>query len=245
MNIFTSALLGVVQGLTEFLPVSSSGHLVIVQSMIPGFSQPGVLFDAVLHAGTLSAIVYYFRKEILKLKAKYLYYIVVGTIPVVIIGYLFRPLAETFFTNLRLVGAALMITGVINLLIDRAWKKRGDLNEKKSLVVGVAQAFSIIPGISRSASTIFAGVGMGLDRKKAAQYSFLLSIPAIIGANIVQFYFYGFSGVENISYYIIGFLASFITGVFAIGLVLKLLVKKKFTYFAYYCFIVGAMIIFL
>ena len=125
MNIFTSALLGVIQGLTEFLPVSSSGHLVIVQSMIPGFSQPGVLFDVVLHAGTLSAIVYYFRKEILKLKVKYIYYIVVGTLPVVVIGYFFRPLAETFFTNLRLVGAALMVTGVINLFVDRAWKKKG------------------------------------------------------------------------------------------------------------------------
>jgi len=245
MNIFTSALLGVIQGLTEFLPVSSSGHLVIVQSMIPGFSQPGVLFDVVLHAGTLSAIVYYFRKEIIKLKAKYIYYIVMGTLPVVVIGYLFRPLAETFFTNLRLVGVALMATGVINLLIDRAWKKRGDLNEKKSLVVGIAQAFAIIPGISRSASTIFAGIGMGMDRKKAAQYSFLLSIPAIIGANILQYYFYGFSGVENIGFYMIGFLTSFITGIFAIGLVLKLLVKKKFSYFAYYCFIVGVIVVFL
>ncbi|MFC1710172.1 undecaprenyl-diphosphate phosphatase [Patescibacteria group bacterium] len=245
MNIVTSALLGVVQGLTEFLPVSSSGHLVIAQSMIPGFTQPGVLFDVILHAGTLSAIVYYFRKEIIKLKAKYIYYLFIGTIPVVVIGFLFRPLAETFFTNLRLVGAALMVTGVINLMADRDWKRKGSLNEKKSLVVGITQIFAIIPGISRSGSTIFAGIGMGMDRKKAAQFSFLLSVPAIVGANIVQIYFYGFSGIENISFYLIGFLTAFITGIFAINIVLKLLTKRKFSYFAYYCFIVGIIVAFL
>lgn len=238
MSYIWSLVLGVLQGFTEFLPVSSSGHLVLVQSLIPGFSQPGVLFDVCLHFGTLFAVLFFFRKRLFKLSFKYILYIVVATIPAVIVGFLLKDYIHRLFSSVTVVGVALIFTGLLNYLTSKHKEEEKSLDYKKSIFVGLMQAFAIIPGISRSGSTIFAGVKSGLSSKDAAEFSFLISVPAIIGANILEIYL---SWGEKINYipYIIGFIAAFISGILAIKLVLKLLEEKKFKIFAFYCLALG------
>jgi len=245
MNIITSIFLGFLQGLTEFLPVSSSGHLVLVQSLLPGFTQVGVLFDVFLHFGTLFAVLVFFRKEILKLPPKYYLYLALGTIPAAFIGYFFKSQLESLFTSTKLVGFALLATGLVNLLTDKIESTGKKLSFKNSFITGVAQAIAIIPGISRSGTTIFASVAQGVDKKSAAKFSFLLSIPAVLGANILEFATHGVSEIGNYTFYLTGFVFSFISGLLAIYLVFKFLTQRKFKIFAYYCFIVGILAILL
>lgn len=244
MNLFSAIILGIVQGLTEFLPVSSSGHLVIFQKLIPGFSQPGVLFDVVLHLGTLLAVFYFFRKRIFSLSQKYILFIIVGTIPAVLAGFLFRKQFETMFLDDKFLGLELIITGVLNFLVDNPVKERRELNVRNSFWVGVAQAIAIIPGISRSGATIFAGVKQGVDRQKVAEFSFILSIPAILGANLLELKSHGVGDIESsLPFYIVGFGVAFVVGFASIGIVMKLLRKNKFKIFGYYCFFVGLLVI--
>lgn len=245
MNIFVSIFLGIVQGLTEFLPVSSSGHLVIAQSLFTDFHQPGVLYDVVLHAGTLFAVLIYFRKKIFKLSAKYISFIILGTIPAIVIGLLFDDYLESSFGSIFWVGIQLIITGILNWFIDKAKSLDKPIDYKKSLWIGIWQAIAIIPGISRSGSTIFAGVTSGISREKAAEFSFLLSIPAITGAIVLQVFKYGGSDSINIPFYFIGFLVSFVVGFFSIGVLLNFLYHKHFKYFAVYSIILGVILIIL
>jgi len=242
MTIFWAAVLGLVQGLTEFLPVSSSGHLVIVQHFIPGFSQPGVLFDVILHLATLLAVVYFFRNKIFTLGRKYYLLLIIGTIPAGLFGLLFQSQLERTFGDFRMVGLELIITGILNFLIDRVKTTDKPLTKTNSFLVGIAQAIAIIPGISRSGSTIFTGVKLGVDRKKVAEFSFLLSIPAIMGANVMQVLSRGFTSTFNPIYYLTGFIFAFISGFLSINLVLKTLAQRKFTYFGIYCLVIGAIV---
>lgn len=239
MSPFTSIFLGVLQGLTEFLPVSSSGHLAIAQSLLPGFSQPGVLFDVLLHAGTLLSVVVYFRKEILHIRLNYVMLIIVGTIPAVIFGFLFKDFFESLFSNIKLVGFALLITAAMNYFTDKSQTKKHEISYSDSLIVGMFQAFAIIPGISRSGSTIFSGVKRGIGKKDAAEFSFLLSVPAVFGANVLEIL--GNSGDKSVPVitYLLGFLAALVSGYFAIRLVFQFLAKKNFRIFAYYAFLLG------
>lgn len=243
MNLTYSIFLGILQGFTEFLPVSSSGHLVIAQNLIPGFTQEGVLFDVILHAGTVLAVLYYFRKILLKLTSKYLLLLLIGTIPAGLIGVFFNSSIEKLFNGVTLVGLALLFTGALNFLTDRAKNGSKKISVKKSILIGMAQALAIIPGISRSGSTIFIGTSLGIKKKEAAQFSFLLSVPAIVGANAVQFLKYGFGGTENITLYVAGFIAAFISGVIAIKFVLNFLLGGKFKLFAYYCIALGILVL--
>jgi undecaprenyl-diphosphatase len=245
MNILSSILLGIIQGLTEFLPVSSSGHLVIVQQILPNFDQPGILFDVVLHAGTLLAVVVYYWRRLLKIDTRYLSLLIIGTVPSFIAGTFFYGIFEEMFTSIKLVGYMLIITGTLNYLTDiKISRKHGSgQGPSLSIMVGLAQAFAIVPGISRSGSTIFAGIKLGLKKKEAAEFSFLLSIPAILGANILEMIKLGSIGDINITNYFIGFLSAFVVGYLSIKLVLKALVKSQFKYFAVYCLILGAAII--
>lgn len=242
MSLFYSALLGILQGLTEFLPVSSSGHLVLVQSIIPNFKQPGVLFDVTLHFGTLFAVLFFFRKKLLRLSLRYILFLIIGTIPAVIIGFFFKDFFVGLFSSFRLVGYALLISGILNFLIDKTLERNEKPDLKKSVFVGIAQAFAIFPGVSRSGSTIFAGVKSGLSCKDAAEFSFLLSAPAIIGANILEI-FSSWGEKIDVFCYLTGFLFAFVSGIAAIGLVLKFLEEKKFKIFAIYCFILGLTIL--
>lgn len=246
MGYFASVLLGIVQGLTEFLPISSSGHLVLAQSLIPGFSQPGVFYDVVLHLGTTLAVVFYFRRRIIAILTKnlnYVWLLLVGTIPAGLVGVLLGDALERTFSDTKAVGVELIITGILCFLVDLFSGKRTNLKVVDSLLVGMAQAVAIIPGISRSGSTIFAGTALGLDKEKIAEFSFLLSIPAIVGANILQFAKYGISLEVNLGIYAVGFIAAFVFGLISIILTFKTLISRNFKIFAVYCIILGFLVI--
>lgn len=242
--IIESIILGIVQGLTEFLPVSSSGHLVIFKSFIEIPTQ-GALFEAVLHLGTMFAVLLFFRKKIFSISLSEIKLLIIGTIPAVIIGLLFKDQIESLFNSTKLVGFALIITGIINFLIDRQDGRKEKLDFIDSIIIGIAQAFAIIPGISRSGSTILAARSSKIDAEKAAEFSFLLSVPAIIGANVLQIASHGLGTNINFSFFAAGFISSFVSGFIAITLVLGLLRKKQFKVFGAYAIILGLAAIFL
>jgi undecaprenyl-diphosphatase len=250
MSLYTVLLLGILQGLTEFLPVSSSGHLVIAQYLMPNFSQPGILFDTILHFGTLFSVLVYFKKKLFKLSYQYLKALFIGSIPAVIVGIILNDLIALAFTSIKLVGLALVFTAVMNYFVDlgdsRKARKHG-LNQALSLLsaiwVGIAQALAVIPGISRSGATIFAGVKSGMSKKRAAEFSFLLSVPAVLGANFLQLTKYGLSN-EILSFnYFVGFLAAFVSGYFGINVVFSFLKKAKFKVFSYYLLVLSILIL--
>lgn len=213
MSLFEAILLGAVQGLTEFLPISSSGHLVLFQHLL-GFRQPEILFDVFLHVGTLAAICTVFFKEIVQILSvgfhlpaktraagglKHLYrndpaarmaaLIAVGSVPTALLGLLFHRFAEQIFASPALVGMMLLLTGCLLWFTRRAAETGRSilkLNARDALLVGLAQGMAILPGISRSGATISTALYAGVDRKTAGRYSFLLSIPAILGALMLE-----------------------------------------------------------
>lgn len=245
MNIISAILLGFIQGLTEFLPISSSGHLVLAQSLIPDFIQPGIFFDVILHAGTLVAVIAYFWKRLLKITQKQIMLLIIGTIPAGVAGFLFEDAFEAMFGDVKAVGLQLIISGVICLLIDKAQTKKKEISYTDSFLIGIGQAIAIIPGISRSGSTIFAAVKRGIKREEAAEFSFFLSIPAIAGAILLQTLKHGASTEIDPTFYIAGFLTALIFGFLSIKVLLNMLKQKQFKYFAIYCFIIGTVVIFL
>lgn len=238
-------ILGVVQGLTEFLPVSSSAHLVILQSFFPRFSQPGVLFDAFLHLGTLFAIIFYFRNEIFRLKISYIVFLILGTLPAVVVGILFSDFIESFFSNLKLVGFALLLTAIFNFYSDKFSSGGKGLDRRNSIFIGLFQALAIIPGVSRSGSTIFAGILSGVSKDESARFSFLLSVPAVLGANLLQFLKYGTGSDYNFGLYFFGFLVSFLFGILGIYLAFRFLLARNFKVFSFYCLVLGILTIFI
>lgn len=245
MNIFWASLLGMVQGFTEFLPVSSSGHLVIVQSLIPGFTQPGIVFDVVLHAGTLLAVIIYFRQSLFTLPLKYIVLLVSGALPAALIGFLFQGIFEDLFSNVKAVGAALLITSAMCFLTDRMKDKKNKISLLDSLTIGFAQAIAIVPGVSRSGSTIFAGKALGIEGKKAAEFSFLLSIPTVAGANILQFVTHQeVLEIEPLPY-LFGFVFAAVAGYVAIKVAFKYLNEGKFKLFGVYTFVLGILVMLL
>jgi undecaprenyl-diphosphatase len=245
MDLIWALVLGVLQGLTEFLPVSSSGHLVIAQSLIPNFSQPGVLFDTFLHAGTTLSVIVYFRKTLRSISGRYLLLLALATIPAGLVGIIFQSTLESLFMSTKIVGVALIITAAVNFATDKTKGQRKPVGTRSALLIGVAQALAIIPGISRSGSTIFTGSSVGLKKEDAAKFSFLLSIPAIVGANVLEFMTH--ASIDNFEFvsYVFGFAAAFLSGYFAIKTVLKFLTARKFKYFALYCLIVGLVVLLL
>ncbi len=244
MNYLEVFILGLVQGLTEFLPVSSSAHLAILQSFFPQFSQPGVLLDALLHLGTLFAIIFYFKKDIFKLKISYIFFLVLGTLPAVVVGFLFSDFIESLFSNIKLIGFALLLTALFNFYSDKLPYGEKDLDKKNSVFIGIFQALAIIPGVSRSGSTIFAGILSGISKSEAARFSFLLSVPAVLGANLLQFLKYGLNSDYNFGLYFFGFLMSFVFGLLGIYLAFRFLLSRNFKVFSFYCFILGILAIF-
>ncbi len=243
MNFFWPIILGIVQGFTEFLPVSSSGHLVILQNFLPGFNQPGILLDVFLHLGTAFAVIYFFRKEIVSLVKEYWFFLFVGTLPAGIVGILLQEKIESLFVNLKLVGLALLVTAFFNLLSDQIKSLNNKIKVKSSLIIGLFQAVAIVPGVSRSGATIFAGILSGLGKENSARFSFLLSLPAIFGANILEL-----NHLQNYSLdltvYLAGFFSALISGLVSIKIVLRSLEKKNFRIFGFYCLIL-AIVVFL
>lgn len=266
MEIHQAIILGLVQGLTEFLPISSSGHLVLVQHFF-GLHEAEVVFDIGLHLGTLIAVLFYFRqdlasmvsalvdamtkglkKEITAAKAfenpdiRLAGLIVIGTLPTVVIGLAFHQIAETLFTSVALVGLALLVTGLL-LWLTRILPSRnsviGDFSLKMALIIGLVQGLAIIPGISRSGSTIATGLFLGLSREMSARYSFLLCIPAICGAAILNLK--GLSSAETLPLTVLmtGMAVACVSGYLALSLLVFIVKKGQLFAFAPYCWILG------
>ena len=269
MNFFHAVTLGIVQGLTEFLPISSSGHLVLFQSLF-GLKEPELLFDVAVHVGTLGAVcLFYFRdlKEIIRMlfsrsvwsnqggrfgkrageipQVRLFALIVVGTVPTVCLGIAFRPVAAILFSSIRIVGLMLLTTGLV-LWLTRRTKKTGrgagELTLRDAIYIGIIQGLAILPGISRSGSTIAMGLLRGIERETAARYSFLLSIPAILGALILTCI--GISEAthhNNVGIILGGALVAFLVGYFALKLLVYMVQKGSFFVFAPYCWFLGAL----
>jgi len=258
MSIIQAIVLGIIQGLTEFIPVSSSGHLLLVHQLF-ALESGGLLFDVSLHMGTLLALVIFFYNDILKLaiglvrkteNTKMAWLLVLATIPAVVAGILFQDLAETTFRSAKLVAFNLMVFGMIMLIAEKYAskhsKKSKTVDNNQAVVLGFAQAIAIIPGVSRSGSTITAGLFVGLDRITALRFSFLLAIPVTFGA-ILKVVANGaaINGIGGQAGIIIsGVIAAFLSGGFAIKFLLNYLSKNGLEAFAYYRIMLGAVILF-
>lgn len=251
MSLFQAIILGVVQGVTEFFPVSSSGHLVILQALF-GIKEPMLTFDIILHFGTLVSIAIFFHKDILDLferERKTLLYLIIASIPTFIIAFLFKDTVEKLFGMPKQVGFMLLLTGAWLIFVTFRSKKitqgtnPGILN---SFLIGVAQGIAIIPGISRSGATIGAGLAAGLKRETAFKFSFLLAIPAIAGACLFKAHKIALvtTGPEGLCF-LAGGIAAAITGILTLKALLKLVIHNKLHIFGIYCIIAGIMAIIL
>jgi len=257
MNYLSAALLGLLQGLTEFLPVSSSGHLAITQHYLPGFSQPGLLFDILLHLATMGAVIIYFRRDILLLTTslwsrgteaqtyrRLLLLIVIASIPTGIIGLSFKDFFEGLFDQPAVVASMLLVTGTLLWLAERLAKGArplAELNWKDALVAGTVQGLAIIPGISRSGSTIAALLLRQVDGQCAARFSFLMALPAIFGATLLSLGDLDGLQASQLPPYAVGMAVAFVSGLAAIHFLLALLRQKRLIFFALYCWGVGAL----
>ena len=241
------------QGITEWLPISSSGHLALIQQQL-GIESP-VFLDVMLHVGTLIVILIVFRhdiKEICKAvfafnfgtdEGKLVKLVIVGSIPIAIVGLLFGDIIEGFFSNLFPVAVAFMCTGFLLFLTKwKEKKEREEITYLDALLVGVAQAFALIPGISRSGSTIAVALLLGVERTKAAKFSFILAIPAVIGAAIKKSLECNFMEM-NVYSILIGVLIAMVVGYFALKLLLGVVRKGKLHWFSPYCWLVGAVVL--
>jgi undecaprenyl-diphosphatase len=247
MNFLQAIALGFVQGATEFLPVSSSGHLALTQQLF-GFKEANLTFDTFLHFGTLLAVILFFWKDLLKLKLKNWLIIAVGTIPAIFVGLLIKDYIESIVTSTLLVSGFLIITGIFNLISDKNLENTNTKKEigfKIAFITGLFQALAIIPGISRSGSTLLGGLLQKVDRKEAFKFSFYLSIPAILGATLLQGLDVLEIGLNGISpyLYLIGAVTAFITGVSSLRIFKYIIEKAKLEVFGWYCIVVGSLVI--
>jgi undecaprenyl-diphosphatase len=250
MTIFEAVLLGIIQGFTEFLPISSSGHLVIGQKVL-GISIAGNVFEVVVHLGTLGSVLIIFWPDILQLiksinsaaTQKYIFAIIIGTMPAVIIGFLFKDVISEAFENIRIVAVTLMITGIILLTTKFIKTKLKDIGNGSALLIGIAQAMAIVPGISRSGITISLAMHLGIAPEKAAKFSFLLAIPTIVGAGLLTGLDLNESSEPTLSWsvLIVGFLSSLIIGWISLKWLLGLIRSGKFHWFGVYCVLLGIL----
>jgi len=258
VEIIDAILLGIIQGLTEFLPVSSSGHLELGKALLGDNSVPeeSLLFTVVLHFATAFSTIVVFRKDIYDIlkgvftfkwneETKFVAKIAVSMLPAAIIGFTFESeLSSLFGGNIKLVGFMLIITALLLYLADKAKNTTKKVSFSNALVIGFAQAIAMLPGISRSGATISTSVLLGNDKTKAARFSFLMVVPLIFGKIAKDI----FSGEltydsQNFTALSIGFIAVFISGLFACTWMIALVKKSKLRYFAYYCVIVGLIAI--
>jgi undecaprenyl-diphosphatase len=251
-SIIETVILGLVQGLTEWLPVSSSGHLAIAAGFLDW--QPPVVFYVLLHVGTLIVIVAFFRQSVAEILTKFAardfqsdggrlgLLVITGSVPTAVVGYVFRDLFKSFFENLLVVGGALFATGFLLVLSET----RGDgrsLNYVDSVLVGLAQGIAIIPGVSRSGATISTGFLRRVQRESAFRFSFLLSIPAVVGATLAEAGDLSpLIGGEGIIAVAAGVLVSMVVGYLSLKALQRVIVKHKFHWFAIYCWAVGALV---
>jgi undecaprenyl-diphosphatase len=251
VSIIQAVFLGFIQGVTEWLPISSSGHLALVQHYF-GISVP-VAFDVLLHIGTASVIFFVFRDEIKKIilslfykkyqeYRKILLYVFIGSLATAIIGFIGKDFFKGFFTNISAIGAMLIFTSIILFASKfHVSGKKKEIDSTDSLLIGLAQGLAIIPGISRSGTTISMALIRGIDREEAAKFSFILSLPAVLGAGLLEWQ----NLVEyNIGLYpaLIGLITAIIVGYTSLKTLLRILKDNRFHYFGWYCAILGSII---
>ena len=266
MTWLEACLLGLVQGLTEFLPVSSDGHLSAAEMLLPGFAQVGVLFDVMVHVGTLVAVVVYFRKTLAEDVAglfsrkaaqrtaswKLAILVIAATIPTLIVGLLLKQVTEESKTDPRFVGSMEILTGLFLLLSVFARERgrdRASTTVWDAILIGILQGLAVLPGLSRSASTIAFALLVGLARRWSVVFSFLILIPAVVGASILEIssawqekgasFFTG----PDFAKYIGGAVVAGVIGYFAIGWLIRAVVAKRLHWFAVYCILFGLALI--
>ena len=248
MTLLSVILLAIVQGLTEFLPVSSSGHLALA-GMILKVPEGDMTFEIVVHLGTLMAVLAIYRKDLTELVSGVLRkqreslilagLLIIGSIPAALAGFFLADSIESAFNSPVLVSVMLLVTGCV--LFGTRFMKSGNRDNptvRGSLIVGISQAMALLPGISRSGLTISSGLFTGIKREKAARFSFLLSIPAIAGAAVLKMGDAGSIGIDS-SLLITGFAISALTGYLALRILLKFLITGRFSVFAWYCWLLG------
>ena len=259
MDYLESIILGIVQGLTEFLPISSSGHIEISKVLLGNnlSNKESLLFTIVLHSATAFSTMFYFRKDLSNIFSglfkknynnshNFSILIIISMIPAVLVGLLLENKINSLFDgNLILVGSMLYITAILLFISDYLKLKQKEINFKNSFLIGLAQAIAILPGISRSGTTIAFAIIIGVDREKAARFSFIMVIPIIFGSMIKSLLDndISFENFDPISLFL-GFISAFITGLFACRWMILLVKKSKLYFFSIYCLIIGSLIIF-
>jgi len=273
LNIFEAILLGLIQGITEFLPISSTGHVTVAGKLMGLISESGsarwTFFAAVIQLGTLAAVLIYFRGDIINIVKEFLrenlfhrknfaaqslnsrlgWLIIIGSVPVAVAGLLFKPLIESAFTkNLYVIASSLIILAIILAFAEKAANfKKGlkDLGILDAIVVGIAQSFALIPGASRSGTTLTGGLFMGINRETAARFSFLLSIPAVLASGLLELKDAIKLGMnqQDIVNYAAATIAAGVSGYYAIDFLLKYLRKNSTFIFVYYRIIIGVLIL--
>lgn len=263
MDLLQAILLGIMQGITEFLPVSSSGHLALARALLGRDVEPGITFEIVVHFGSFCSIVLYYREKILAIiqdlfksfsktglqSKRYItdyntrlsFIIILSMIPAMIVGFTMKDAIENLFLNPFFVSCMLLITGALLFSTKFVKNPEKDVDVKRGIMMGVAQSLAIIPGISRSGSTISVGLFSGVDRVKVANFSFLMVLPVLAGAMLLEIGEIMENGIETSALINLaaGFLTSFIAGYYSLKYLVILLKREKFHYFAYYCWIVG------
>lgn len=262
MNWFEAIVLGIVQGLTEFLPISSSGHLLVVPQLF-GWSDPGASFTAVIQLGTMAAVLVFFWRDIARiasawarslwtpqlrgtLDARMGWYLIVGTIPIVVAGVVFSDQIKTVARDLRLAASVMIVFGLVLYAADRWGRQRSamaDLTMRDGFLYGVAQMFALIPGVSRSGATITAGRALGYEREAAARFSFLLSIPAVVLSGLYEASDIGKDGTTSWGPTILATIISFVVGYASIAWLLRWLMSHSVLVFTVYRVVVGVAIL--
>lgn len=262
MSYVNAAIYGIVQGITEFLPISSSGHLLILHKFLKLPVTSEIAFDVILHAATLVAVIFYFRKKVLSISISWFkslsgnsnedsrigWFLIIATVPAGLAGFFLEDLLENKLRSIYVVIIMLIIVGVLFIIMEKFSRKTGDykdLNWKNVLFIGMAQAIALIPGTSRSGITTIAGLGVGLKREAAIRFSFLLSIPIIVGASIKKIppVFSGGLAGNEIDLIIISFIFSLASGFLAIKFLIKYSRSHSLNIFAYYRFALAFLLL--
>ena len=265
MDLFQAIVLGIVQGLTEFLPISSSGHLRIVPAFA-GWEDPGAAFTAVIQLGTMAAVVLYFREDLVRISRAWLaalrdpsrrseldarlgWYLILGTVPIVIFGVAFKHEIENGARDLYLIGTTLIVLGLVLLAAEQVSRRERDLSSitrRDAVVIGFAQALALIPGVSRSGATISAGLFLGMDRVSAARFSFLLSIPAVVLSGLYELKDVvngSAEGAAGLGATAVASVLAFISGYLSIAFLLKFLTTHTTGVFVAYRIVLGAAVL--
>jgi len=263
MNLLQAAILGVVQGITEFFPISSSGHLVVFEHLLNLPVKEMFSFDIAVHFGSLIAIIIYFFDDfadifkdlvslvltrnltIKNLKNNLFTYLVIASLPALFFGLFLKSFFGSYFRSSFIVGIMMIVTACYFLFAEKFAQKKSKNTLLRSFYIGLAQAFAIIPGVSRSGATISTGIFLGLDRKKSAHFSFLLGSIVIWGATFLTILDTIETGLMiSLSFMIVGFISSFVASLISIHYLIKIIVKRSLNVFSLYLFIVGFLLIF-